>query len=50
MDDVQKKRILDLYGCPDSVSSYLIRSGTKVGHTTKSKLEHGSIEELDEKN
>ena len=50
MDDVQKKRILDLYGCSDSVSSYLIRSGTKVGHTTKSKLEHGSIEELDEKN
>ena len=49
MDDIEKKRILDLYGCSDSVSLHVIHSGTKVGHTTKSKLDSGLIKELDEK-
>lgn len=38
MDETKKKKILELYGCDESISSYMVHSGTKVGNTTKSKL------------
>ncbi len=47
MDKAQKKRIKALYGCDEKITSYLIHSGTKIGNTTKSKLEQGNVDELE---
>ena len=48
MDEAKKKRVLDLYGCSDSISAYLVHSGTKIGSTTKAKLQDGLVDNLDE--
>lgn len=45
-DDKQKQRVKDLYGCEESVTAYLVDSGTRVGNTTKSKLASGSVDDL----
>ncbi len=45
-DDMQRKRVRDLYNCKENITAYLVDSGTKVGNTTKSKLANGSVDDL----
>ncbi len=48
MDESKKKRILKLYGCDESISSYMVHSGTKIGNTTKSKPKEGlAVDDLE---
>lgn len=43
----EEERVKALYGCEDDITAYLIRPGTKIGNTTKSKLENGTVDELE---
>lgn len=48
MNEKQKERIKKLYGCKEDVRSYMAHSGTKIGNTTKSNLQQGSVEHLED--
>lgn len=45
-DDKQKQRVKDLYNCDQDITAYLVDSGTRIGNTTKSKLESGFADDL----
>ena len=47
MNKKEKERIKALYGSEEEITSYLIYSGTKIGNTTKSKLDKGIVEDLE---
>lgn len=49
MNESDKKKILQLYGCDEPITSYIIHSGTKIGGTNKSKLKIGSVKNLEDK-
>ena len=48
MDDEQKKRVMELYGCDENITSYMINLGYKIGSTTKAKLDRGLVDELED--
>lgn len=48
MDDEEKKRVMELYDCDDDITSYIIHSGTRIGSTTKARLDKGLVDELED--
>ena len=48
MDEKEKERVKTLYGCDESITSYLISTGTKIGTTSKTKLKQGIVDELED--
>lgn len=49
MDSKQKERVEALYGCDEKITFYMIHSGTKIGSTSKAKLDQGLVDELEDK-
>lgn len=44
----ERKRVMDMYGDDRPVTSYLIRTGSKISTTSKKKLARGIVDELDD--
>ena len=47
MDKKQRKEVMDLYGCKEPISAYMIDSGTKISNTEKKDLENSLVDDLD---
>ena len=45
-NDKQKQRVKDLYNCDADITAYLVNSGTRIGNTSKSKLDKGIADDL----
>ena len=48
MDKSEKERVKELYGSSESVESFILTLGFKIGNTTKSKLKLGVVSELED--
>ena len=44
----EKERVKELYGSSESVESFILTPGYKIGHTTKAKLKRGLVDELED--
>lgn len=48
MNEKEKERVKALYNSKDDVRSLMINPGTRIGSTTKKKLNKGIYSELDD--
>ena len=48
MYEKERERVMELYGCNENITSYLISTGTKIGTTSKAKLKQGIVDELED--
>lgn len=48
MDKKKRDRVMALYGSDENITSYLISTGTKIGTTSKAKLNQGIADKLED--